>query len=109
MHKRGAHILYISTTPAKTRSTSDKEVIAVKTRILIAAALAAALLTAALPASALFSDQQETRPTVLDVVKNGMAAQTIAFQPDDFVVEGDGALDAIVITGLPDAGPVCSP
>ena len=40
-----------------------------KTRILIAAALAAALLTAALPASALFSDQQETRPAVLDVVK----------------------------------------
>lgn len=75
-----------------------------KTRILIAAALAAALLTAALPASALFSDQQETRPAVLDVVKNGMAAQTIAFQSEDFVVEGEGALDAIVITGLPDAG-----
>ena len=60
----------------------------VKTRILIAAALTAALLTAALPASALFLDQEETSPTVLDVVKNGMATETIAFQSSDFVVEG---------------------
>ncbi|WP_300270247.1 Ig-like domain-containing protein [uncultured Flavonifractor sp.] len=75
-----------------------------KTRILTAAALAAALLTAALPASALFLDQEETSPTVLDVVKNGMATETIAFQSSDFVVEGEGALDAIVITRLPEEG-----
>ena len=75
-----------------------------KTRILIAAALTAALLTAALPASALFLDQEETSPTVLDVVKNGMATETIAFQSSDFVVEGEGALDAIVITQLPQEG-----
>lgn len=73
-------------------------------RILIAAALAAAALTAALPASALFSDQEESSPTVLDVVKNGMAAQSIDFQSSDFVVEGDGALDAIMITRLPEEG-----
>ena len=74
-----------------------------KTRILLATALAAALLTAALPASALFLDQEATQPAVLDVVKNGMATETIAFQSSDFVVEGEGALDAIVITDLPDA------
>ena len=73
-------------------------------RILIAAALAAAALTAALPASALFSDREESSPAVLDVVKNGMAAQSIDFQSSDFVVEGDGALDAIVITRLPEEG-----
>ncbi|OUN20913.1 hypothetical protein B5G34_13260 [Flavonifractor sp. An82] len=73
-------------------------------RILIAAALTAAALTAALPASALFSDQEESSPAVLDVVKNGMAAQSIDFQSSDFVVEGDGALDAIVITRLPEEG-----
>ncbi len=73
-----------------------------KTRILIAAALVAALFTAALPASALFLDQEEDNPMVLDVVKNGMSTQTIAFQASDFVVEGEGALNAIVVTGLPD-------
>ena len=71
-------------------------------RILIAAALAAAALTAALPASALFSDREESSPAVLDVVKNGMAAQSIDFQSSDFVVEGEGALNGIVVTSLPD-------
>lgn len=73
-------------------------------RILIAAALAAVSLTAALPASALFMDQEEAGPAVLDVVKNGMAAQSIDFHSSDFVVEGDGVLDAIVITRLPEDG-----
>lgn len=73
-------------------------------RILIAAALAAVALTAAVPASALFSDREESSPAVLDVVKNGMAAQSIDFQSSDFVVEGEGALDAIVITQLPEEG-----
>ena len=71
-------------------------------RILIAAALAAAALTAAVSASAFVSDREERSPAVLDVVKNGMAAQSIDFQSSDFVVEGAGALDAIVITQLPE-------
>ena len=73
-------------------------------RILIAAALAAAALTAAVSASAFVSDREERSPAVLDVVKNGMAAQSIDFQSSDFVVEGEGALDAIVITQLPEEG-----
>ena len=82
--------------------TSNKEVKTVKVRILLAAALAAALLTAALPAAALASDQGEAGPVVLDVVKNGPAAEAIAFGAADFVVEGEGALNGIVVTSLPD-------
>lgn len=96
--------LHISPGLAKTIGTSDKEVIPVRIRILIAAALAAAALTAAVSASAFVSDREERSPAVLDVVKNGMAAQSIDFQSSDFVVEGEGALDAIVVTQLPEEG-----
>ena len=75
-------------------------------RGLPALALCAALLAAALPASAFFFDrEEESAPAVLSFSKNGLAADPIAFTQSDFQVEGEGAaLDAIVVGDLPDAG-----
>lgn len=70
------------------------------------ALMAVLSLTAAaiLPASAfLFQDGREVQPsTVTAFSKNGTAGQIFTFSAEDFAVEGDQALDSILITRLPD-------
>ena len=72
-------------------------------RALPLALLAAVLLTSGLPASAFFFGERET-PTVAPIVKNGPLTESIVFSRDDFVVDGSGRLESIVLTSLPDAG-----
>ncbi len=78
---------------------------AILRRGLPAAVLAAALLSASLPASAILFSQTEAAPTVAAVSKNGPAAQPILFTQEDFQVQDSKAvLDSLVIATLPDAG-----
>ncbi len=57
-----------------------------------------------LPASAflLKGDEAALPGAVATFSKNGPASGTITFGPDDFVVEGDQALDSILLTRLPE-------
>ena len=65
--------------------------------------MTALLLTFALPASALFGLGEEAEtPSVAAFSKNGPVGNAISFSADDFVVQSGGALDAIVISTLPD-------
>lgn len=85
-----------------------KEVISVNhqtfSRALALAGAAVLALSLSLPASALLLTQAEAAPAVAAVSKNGPAAEPITFSSADFrVEEGDAALDAIVISQLPDA------
>ena len=73
-------------------------------RALALAGAAVLALSLSLPASALLLTQAEAAPAVAAVSKNGPAAEPITFSSADFrVEEGDAALDAIVISQLPDA------
>ena len=76
-------------------------------RALPLAVLAAVLYSAGWPASAFFFQKDEAVPTVAAMTKNGPAAEPISFSEEDFVVEGSGKLDSIVITTLPDAAVGC--
>ena len=76
-------------------------------RALPLAVLAAVLYSAGWPASAFFFQKDEAAPTVAAMTKNGPAAEPISFSEEDFVVEGSGKLDSIVITTLPDAAVGC--
>ncbi len=72
-------------------------------RALPAAALAAVLLSASLPASALLFRNEEAAPTVAAFSKNGPVTGAISFTQADFRVEdGKTTLDSIVISSLPD-------
>ena len=74
-----------------------------KYRILTAAVTAALLLSAALPASAIFFDEgTEEVPVAYDLVKNAPAGEQLTFAQTDFLTDG-GELDAIVISALPDS------
>ena len=74
-----------------------------KHRILLSAVLAAVLCSAALPASAFFFDREEEVPAVAPLVKNGLAAEGIAFSAEDFVVQSGGlGLTGIRIDSLPE-------
>ena len=75
-------------------------------RALPAAALAAVLLSASLPASALLFRNEEAAPTVAAFSKNGPVTGAISFTQADFRVEdGKTTLDSIVISSLPDPAP----
>lgn len=76
-------------------------------RALPLAVLAAVLYSAGWPASAFFFQKDEAVPSVAAMTKNGPAAEPISFSEEDFVVEGSGKLDSIVITTLPDAAVGC--
>lgn len=76
-------------------------------RALPLAVLAAVLYSAGWPASAFFFQKDEVAPTVAAMTKNGPAAEPISFSEEDFVVEGSGKLDSIVIATLPDAAVGC--
>ena len=76
-------------------------------RVLPLAVLAAVLYSAGWPASAFFFQKDEAVPSVAAMTKNGPAAEPISFSEEDFVVEGSGKLDSIVITTLPDAAVGC--
>ena len=76
-------------------------------RALPLAVLAAVLYSAGWPASAFFFQKDEAVPTVAAMTKNGPAAEPISFSEEDFVVEGSGKLDSIVIATLPDAAVGC--
>ena len=76
-------------------------------RALPLAVLAAVLYSAGWPASAFFFQKDEAAPTVAAMTKNGPAAEPISFSEEDFVVEGSGKLDSIVIATLPDAAVGC--
>ena len=78
-------------------------------RALPLAVLAAVLYSAGWPASAFFFQKDEAAPTVAAMTKNGPAAEPISFSEEDFVVEGSGKLDSIVIATLPDAAVGCPP
>lgn len=73
-------------------------------RKLLALMAVLSMTAAVLPASAfLFSDSQEAQPSAVTAFsKNGTAGQVFTFSAGDFVVEGDQALDSILITDLPD-------
>ncbi len=70
-----------------------------KVRVLLAAALTALGLAAALPASAWFGQAEEAEAD-LNLAKNGLVGEAMAFSADDFA--GAEGLDAIVVTSLPD-------
>ena len=70
-------------------------------RALPLAVLAAVLYSAGWPASAFFFQKDEVAPTVAAMTKNGPAAEPISFSEEDFVVEGSGKLDSIVICRMP--------
>ena len=72
-------------------------------RALPLAVLAAFLFALQLPASAFFFGQTE-ESTVAPISKNGPLGEPISFSEADFVVDGSGKLDSIVITSLPDTG-----
>ena len=72
-------------------------------RALPLAVLAAVLFALQLPASAFFFGQTE-ESTVAPISKNGPLGEPISFSEADFVVDGSGKLDSIVITSLPDTG-----
>jgi len=84
-----------------------KEVILLKNRTLLCRTIslaAAAALALALPASALLLTRAEAAPAVAAFSKNGPANDPIAFEQADFRVEdGTDALDAIIISALPDS------
>jgi len=65
----------------------------------IVAALTVAL---ALPASALFFAKEEEEPAVVVFAKNGLSDEAIYFSDEDFMIQGNGQLESIVITKLPD-------
>lgn len=73
-------------------------------RALPVAVLAAVLCTAGMPASALLSGGQNAAPAVSTFSKNGPITQEIAFTRADFRVEGDAALESVIVDRLPDAG-----
>ncbi|WP_186564822.1 Ig-like domain-containing protein [Lawsonibacter celer] len=73
-------------------------------RALPVAVLAAVLCTAGMPASALLSGGQNAAPAVSAFSKNGPITQEIAFTRADFRVEGDAALESVIVDRLPDAG-----
>lgn len=63
------------------------------------------LVSLAMPASALFFSKAEADADILaSFTKNGMVNQVLSFQKTDFAsrVYGDGSLESIVITKLPD-------
>ena len=72
-------------------------------RALPLAVLAAFLFALQLPASAFFFGRPE-ESTVAPISKNGPLGEPISFSEADFVVDGSGKLDGIVITSLPDTG-----
>ena len=78
-------------------------------RLVSLGALCALTLTFSLPASAfLFWGKEETsvgEATVAAFAKNGLPGESISFSAEDFRVDADGdvALDAVVISSLPDA------
>ena len=74
-----------------------------KYRILTAAAAMALLFSAALPASAVFfNEEPETPPVAYDLLKNAPVGQSLTFSETDFLTDG-GELDAIVLSTLPDS------
>jgi len=70
---------------------------------LVALTAASALLFPLLGSAAPFQ-AEGTAPAVAAFSKNGPAGESIAFSADDFRVEGDAALQSIVLTTLPDSG-----
>ena len=72
-------------------------------RILTAALAGALLLTAGLPATAFFFEEEEVQaPVACDLLKNAAVGESLTFTQADFRTEG-GTLDAIVISELPDS------
>ena len=71
-------------------------------RALLLAVLGAVLLSSALPAFAFPFGGAEEAPAVTAFSKNGPEGQMISFAAEDFKVEGEETLEALVIEALPD-------